>query len=150
MHPPTLSGPPFHDDALPFVTTNTAGLLLILQILLAGIVSATRGPIAVGDGGKDTLVRAIRRHGNLAENAGIFVAGFTLLELSASASSLLIGLCAVFVAVRLIHALGLSQANTSNAMRVIGAVGTYLCGLMLGGTLLWIGVDAGMSAPGGQ
>lgn len=134
----------------PNVTAITAGLLLVLQIVLAGMVSATRGPIAIGDGGKDALVRAIRRHGNLAENAGIFVAGFTLLELSASSPRLLVGLCAVFVAVRLIHAVGLSQANTSNAMRVIGALGTYLCGLVLGGTLLWVGVKAAMAAQGGQ
>ena len=134
----------------PFTTAITAGSRLILQIILAGMVSATRGPVAIGDGGRDGLTRAIRRHGNLAENAGIFVAGFMLLELSAFSPRLLAGLCAVFVAVRLIHALGLSQANTSNAMRVIGAVGTYLCGLVLGGTLLWIGVHAAMSAPGGQ
>ena len=134
----------------PSVTAATAGTLLVLQVILAGMVGAARGPIAIGDGGKDALIRAIRRHGNLAENAGIFVAGFTLLEISRFSPRLLIALCIAFVAVRLIHALGLSQANTSNAMRVIGAVGTYLCGLVLGGTLIWIGVSAALGAPGGR
>ena len=35
-------------------------------------------PTAIGDGGKVALIRAIRRHGNFAENAGIFAAGLVL------------------------------------------------------------------------
>ena len=126
----------------PVVTMITAGFVLLLQVVLAATVSAGRGKMhsPIGDGGKEELLRLIRRHGNLAENAGIFLVGFALLEMSARYPSLLIALCASFAAVRIGHALGLSQVNTNNAFRVVGAVGTYLIGLALGTALLWTGV----------
>ena len=135
-----------HEDRLMFpnVTTTTAGVILILQILLAFTVSGGRGKVGtwVGAGGHGSLERAIRRHGNLAENGGIFVAGFLLLELSRFSSTLLVSLCAGFVAVRLFHVAGISRENTNNPFRIIGGVGTYLIGLTLGGTLVWVGSNA--------
>ena len=132
----------------PFISAITAGLLLILQLLLAFAVSGARGRrnVWVGDGGQDALLRAIRRHGNVAENAGVFVAGFTLLELSRVAPRLLPVLCAAFVVARLAHAVGLSQADTGNAFRLLGGVGTYLTGLALGGALVWAGYSAAIAA----
>jgi len=128
----------------PFATTLTAGVILILQILLAAMTSGARGSTKnpIGDGGNDAMIRAIRRHGNLAENAGIFIAGLMLLELSKFSPTLLTILCIAFVVVRLVHAIGLSQENTNNAFRFLGGVGTYLIGLVLGGTLIWIGAMA--------
>ena len=126
----------------PFTTAITAGILLILQMALAFAVSGARGQnnAWVGDGGQEALLRAIRRHGNLAENAGLFVAGFALLELSKFGPNLLTGLCAAFVVVRLSHAVGLSQRHTGNIFRLVGGVGTYLIGFALGGLLIWVGV----------
>ena len=124
----------------PYITAITAGVVLILQILLAFSVSSGRGATPLGDGGKDGLTRAIRRHGNLAENAGLFIAGFALLELARFNTLTLEILCALFVLVRLAHAYGMSQENTMNAFRGIGGVGTYLIGLVLGAALLWAGL----------
>lgn len=127
----------------PFMTAITAGILLILQIVLAGMTSGTRGATKnpIGDGGNQAMLRAIRRHGNLAENSGIFIVGLMLLELSKFNSPLLIGLCVAFVLARLAHAIGLSQPDTNNAFRGLGGVGTYLIGFVLGGTLISIGVS---------
>jgi len=132
----------------PYVTTTTAGFILILQLLLAFTVSGGRGKVDtwVGAGGHAPLERAIRRHGNLAENAGIFVVGFLLLELSRFSATLLVSLCVAFVVVRLFHAVGLSRENTNNPLRLIGGVGTYLTGLTLGGTLVWVGARAAIGS----
>ena len=128
----------------PFITAITTGVLLILQMALAFAVSAARGQSNawVGDGGQDALMRAIRRHGNLAENAAIFLVGFGLLELSPFNQSWLMGLCAAFVLVRLTHVIGLSQRNTGNIFRLVGGVGTYLIGFAVGGLLIWVGALA--------
>ncbi len=130
----------------PYITSITGGFLLVLQIILAVTVSGARNQldIAIGDGGQNTLLRAIRRHGNLAENAGLFVAGLTLLELSNALSTLQICLCAVFVLARLLHVVGMSQANATNTYRLLGGAGTYISGLVLGGALLWVGVQAAL------
>ena len=131
----------------PFVTPTTAGLILVLQMLLAFMTSAARGQANtwVGDGGNNALLRAARRHANLAENGGIFIAGLMLLELSKVAPTLLMGLSIAFVVVRLAHAFGLSQVNTNNPFRLIGGIGTYLTGFVLGGTLAWIGVTGAIA-----
>jgi len=110
----------------PFVSTITAGFVVLLQVILAAAVSAGRGKSKspIGDGGRVEMLRPIRRHGNLAENGAIFIVGFALLELSALYPNMVIALCATFAAARVGHALGLSQANTDNMFRVAGAVGT--------------------------
>jgi len=126
--------------AFPYITAITAGIILILQILLALTVSSGRGNTSLGDGGNPEFHRVIRRHGNLAENAGLFIAGLALLELSKLNMLLLEGLCAAFVLVRLSHAVGMSRPDTMNMFRAVGGVGTYLVGLILGAALLWAGL----------
>jgi uncharacterized protein len=126
--------------AFPYITAVTAGIILILQIVLALTVSSGRGNTGLGDGGNPDLHRAIRRHGNLAENAGLFIAGFALLELSKVNVLLLEGLSAAFILVRLSHAFGMSRPDTMNMFRAVGGIGTYLVGLILGAALLWAGL----------
>lgn len=125
----------------PYISSTTAGLLLAIQMVLAFAVSGTRGKVDtwVGDGGNEALLRAARRHANLAENAGLFIAGFTLVEISGFSSKLLLSLCAAFVLARLFHAAGLSRQNTNNPLRLIGGMGTYLIGFVLAGVLVWVG-----------
>jgi uncharacterized membrane protein YecN with MAPEG domain len=120
-----------------------------MQMALAFNVSGNRGKTDtwVGDGGNAGLLRTARRHGNLAENAGIFVAGLTLLDLSRFSPKLLVVLCAALVVARILHAAGLTQQNTKNALRLLGGVGTYLIGFILGGALIWVGLLGSM---GGQ
>jgi uncharacterized membrane protein YecN with MAPEG domain len=127
----------------PYITAVTAGLLLLIQMALAFAVSGNRGKANtwVGDGGNSTLLRAPRRHANLAENAGFFVIGFALLELSRFSPRLLLALCAALVIARLFHAAGLSRQNTNNPLRLIGGLGTYLIGFVLAGALVWVGLN---------
>lgn len=126
----------------PAITAATAGFILLLQMFLAVSISLNRGKIsaALGDGGDHAMFRMQRRHANIAENSGIFIAGFTLLELSSAYPQLLQYLCALFILVRIMHAIGLSQASTMNLFRMIGGMGTYLLGLILGGTLLRLAI----------
>ncbi len=136
--------------SFPYIASATAGLLLLIQMLLAFAVSGRRGKahIWVGDGGDAALLRTTRRHANLAENAGIFVVGFALLELSRFSPRLLWALCVAFVLARLFHAAGLSRQNTRNPLRLIGGLGTYLIGFLLAGALVWVGLNgAGRGQP---
>lgn len=123
----------------PYITSITAGVLILLQVLLAFAISGFRGKSNtwLGDGGNAELARTVRRHANLAENAGLFATGFTLLEMSQRSPKLLTGLCVAFVLARLVHAAGLSRQNTNNPLRLMGGLGTYLIGFTLGGALIW-------------
>ncbi|MDY0748452.1 MAPEG family protein [Paucibacter sp. R3-3] len=129
----------------PYITALTTALVLLLQIVLAFAVSGGRGKLGtwIGDGGHASLQRATRRHANLAENAGLFMVGFALLELSRFSPRLLVVLCAAFVVARLLHAAGLSRENTGNLLRIAGGVGTYLIGFVLAGALGWAAIAAG-------
>jgi uncharacterized membrane protein YecN with MAPEG domain len=120
--------------APPYVSALTAGLLIIMQmaLLYAVVVQRRRNRQSLGDGGHQALLRAIRRHGNLAENAGIFVAGFALLELTGGGGAGHAILCAAFVLGRVGHVIGLSMKNTVNPLRVGGTVVTTLVGVGLG------------------
>lgn len=128
--------------AFPYVSAATGGLILVLQMLLAIMVSASRGKTAtsIGDAGKLAMLRPMRRHGNLAENAGLFLGALLLFELAHPSSSAVLWACGAFAVARLMHAIGLSLSNTDNAFRLAGAGGTYLLGLILGASLLWTAV----------
>src|SRR3954465_8185931 len=56
--------------APPFVSAFTAGLIIVMQmLLLLGVVRARlRVRQSIGDGGNQELLLAIRRHGNFTEN----------------------------------------------------------------------------------
>jgi uncharacterized membrane protein YecN with MAPEG domain len=124
----------------PILSALTAGILVILQMALLVLVVLARrnNRQSLGDGGKPGLVSAIRRHGNFAENAAIFIAGFALLEMLGGSRNVIATLCVAFVVGRLSHALGLSMPNTSNPFRVGGVVITIVVGLALGWRLIQI------------
>jgi len=119
---------------MPVVSAITAGVLIILQMLLmlrTALTRRTAGP-SLGEGSDATLLRRSRRHGNLAENAAIFIAGFTLLELMGEQRLWMEIACGLFVAARLLHVIGLSQKSTVNGFRVVGVVATFAIGIGLG------------------
>ena len=120
---------------LPLISALTAGVLIIMQMaLLYAVVRARRSNRqSLGDGGKGELLLAIRRHGNFAENAAIFIAGFALLELLGTGQIEVAVLCGVFVAARVAHIVGLSMArNTVNPLRIGGTAVTVFVGVTLG------------------
>lgn len=128
--------------ALPVISAITAGLLIVGQMGLMLTTAAHRRATsqALGDGDA-TLQRLVRRHGNYAENAAIFVASLALLEMMGAVRPLVIGLAALFVVGRLLHAIGLSRENTVNVWRVAGVLATVTAGVVTGVRLVMLGVS---------
>ena len=133
---------------LPIVSAMVASVLLLMQITLMVSVGLhrNRGGISLGYGEDIELQRKIRRHGNLAENAAIFIATLALGEILGLSTNLLTGLGAAFVLGRLFHAFAFSSPSGSYggagsglylAARGLGAMGTVLPSLMLAGYLLY-------------
>jgi len=114
----------------PIVTAYVAGLIGILQFALMMAVGLARGPagVSLGDGGNETLQRNIRRHGNLTENAPIFILLLGLLELAGGNATYVLYLGALFVVARLAHALALSGV-AAGVLRPVGAFGTLISGV---------------------
>jgi uncharacterized membrane protein YecN with MAPEG domain len=124
----------------PVISAFTAGILILLQSALVFAAANQRrlhGP-SVGEPTDLNVTRAIRRHGNLAENAAIFIACIALLEMLGGGRVWVEVLCGAFVAARLLHAFGLSLKNTTNAFRVVGVILTVVVGLTLGVRLVLV------------
>jgi uncharacterized membrane protein YecN with MAPEG domain len=122
----------------PIVAAFTAGLIILMQMALAlSVVLARRSARqSIGDGGNQQLLLAIRRHGNFAENAAIFIACSTLLEIMGGGGFGLMILCAGFVLGRIGHLIGLSMKRTVNAFRIAGITLTIAVGVALGVRLI--------------
>jgi uncharacterized membrane protein YecN with MAPEG domain len=127
----------------PLVSALTAGILIIIQVvlMLSVVVARRRNRQSLGDGGHQDLLVAIRRHGNFAENAALFVAGFALLELVGGGGTGLAIMCAAFVLGRVSHAIGLSMKNTVNRFRVGGIALTAFVGITLGVRLVMVAIS---------
>ena len=129
--------------APPLISAGTAGILIIMQtaLMMTVVAARRRNRQSIGDGGHRDLLLAVRRHGNFAENAAIFLAGFTLLELTGGGRIGLAVLSAAFVLGRISHAVGLSMTKTVNPFRAAGVVLTAVVGLALGARLLLAAVS---------
>ena len=125
---------------LPLISAATAAVLLLLQLILMVLVGLRRGRagVFVGEGEDPHLLRRIRRHGNLAENAGLFIAALTLLELIGAEPRVVALLASAFVVARICHAIAFSSLTGSHGepgsrlfvgARIVGAFGTLLTGL---------------------
>jgi len=127
--------------ALPLITAATAGVLLLLQTLLMLTAALVRRGArqSLGDSGEHAgLTRAVRRHGNLAENAAIFLIGSALLEMIGGDRLWVEGLCGAFIVARLLHAFGLSLKNTVNPFRIFGVILTIAVDATLAVSLIRI------------
>ena len=127
---------------LPVVSAITAGALIIAQLglMIATILVRRRVRQSLGEAGDPALTRAVRRHGNFAENAAIFIAALALLEMLGAVRWFVAGLAALFLLGRILHAIGLSQANTVNLWRVCGIFCTVTAGLTIGVRLITLGL----------
>jgi uncharacterized protein len=120
-----------------------SAVLVILYFLLALNVSRTRGRTSTGIGsGADPsgpLNKAVRAHGNAAEFIPIFVALF-LYFLVSGARGWLAWVAVGVTLARLLHAAGMLMTRDfgrrPHPLRVLGALGTYVGGLIFGVTLL--------------
>jgi len=124
---------------LPIISGYTAATIAIFQVILMMTVGFARqkNSVSVGDGGGDALLLKIRRHGNLTENAPIFLILVTLLEISGGPHVALIALASLFLAARLSHAFALSGPNRPVPARAFGAFGTILSIVGSAGVLIW-------------
>ena len=127
----------------PVVSAITAGVLIVGQmaLLIATVLVRRRVRQSLGEAGDPALTRAVRRHGNFAENAAIFVAGLALLEMLGAQRLFVVLLAALFVIGRVLHAIGLSRPNTVNPWRVGGVFATVIAGMVLGVRLVFLGIE---------
>ncbi|MEH6790856.1 MAPEG family protein [Parasphingorhabdus sp.] len=132
---------------IPLAATVAGAVLIILQATLMGLVTLHRirkpdGPDAADD---PVLQRKIRRHGNLAENAALFIVVLALAEMTVVPDDIVRIIAVIFVAGRILHAIALSTAagsqdaltaGTFPIFRAIGALCTFGSFMALGFYLL--------------
>jgi len=137
--------------SFPIVSAVTAGFLIVLQQLLMLSVGMYRVKVkrGVGFGDDANLERLIRQHGNLTENAAIFVVVLALLELATGPTIAVSGLAAGFVVARLAHMAGFSSLAGSHLaegsklfllLRSAGATASALVSIAAGALLVWAGL----------
>lgn len=107
-----------------------AGLIL-LALAIGVTLARRRNAVALGDGGNQRMVQAIRAHGNAAEYIPIIlILMLALASLQASSWVLhVMGVLLVFG--RILHAVGLYQTSQLSVGRGIGMVLTWLA-LLIG------------------
>lgn len=134
----------------PLYTAALGAFLIVLQVVLMVAVGSRRlkGP-PVGTGGDKDMERRMRRHGNLAENSGLFIAVLAIYELLVGQTGYLFALCILFAVARALHALSFSSLAGSHGEDLTGS--RKLFGLARGmgafGTLLTaLGVAGGIAA----
>jgi uncharacterized membrane protein YecN with MAPEG domain len=121
----------------PYITAATAIFVAVFQMLLLLYTARGRGryQTGLGEGDSPLLLRRIRMHGNLAENAPLFLILLGLTEISGQWAQLVPWFAIAFVVIRLSHALGLRLSSGLSIFRFVGAVGTVAIVLGLAGLL---------------
>lgn len=132
---------------IPIIAALTGALLIILQAILMMLVGThrIRNRVNLGTGDDPALERKIRRHGNLAENAALFIVVLALAEMTVVPNDVVRIIAIVFIVGRILHAIALSTVAGSQGaetgkifqiFRVIGAFTTFGSFIALGGYLL--------------
>lgn len=119
----------------PIVTALTAGMMVILQMVLQMMVSIRRGKHnqGIGDGGHKLLEISIRRHGNLTENAAMMLILLWLMEIGGLGRGWLLAFAVAAVLGRVFHAIGITVSpDAPHPLRFIGAMSTVLLGVVGG------------------
>ncbi len=124
----------------PLYAAALGAFLIVLQVILmltVGLHRTKGAPIGIGD--DQELERKVRRHGNLAENSGLFLAVLALLEILVGQTWYTAALCGLFAVARISHAVGFSSLAGSHGtegnkspfilLRGMGAFGTLLTAL---------------------
>lgn len=127
---------------LPLYAAALGAFLIVLQVVLMLSVGLHRSKgqfLGIGDD-KD-LERKVRRHGNLAENSGLFLVVIALFEMLVGQTTYVLVLCIAFAVARIFHALGFASLAGSHGedltggrkafagMRAMGAFGTLAVAL---------------------
>ena len=109
------------------VTPLYAGLLAIWFLVLSAMVIRFRraGRVSLGDGGNQSLLRAIRGHANFAEYVPLALLLMAILEISRFSIYLLHALGITLVVARLLHGFALTFMPHFRFGRRAGAVLTF-------------------------
>jgi len=108
---------------MPAVSAFYAGLIGLLLLVLAALVSRLRRKhaIGIGDAGNRELHRAIRAHGNAVEWGVIAIVLLLVAELNRASPALLHACGAAVVVGRVLHAIGLSRSGGYSFGRFVGS-----------------------------
>ena len=125
---------------MPLYTGLFTAALITLQIILMGLVVARRGSndVLIGTGGVDAVEKSVRAHGNLTENAPIFLIGLALVELIAGDNLWVLVLGCAFLFGRVMHAIGLNLSSGVTIWRLIGTLATMIPMLGAAGYLAYL------------
>lgn len=120
------------------ITALYASIIAIGVIILSNIVSARRGRagISILHGDDLGLALAIRRHGNLIENAPLMLILMGLCEAQGLGAPWLHAMGIGFIAARLAHVAGLSADRLLAPLRLAGGIVTQIAMLGAVGYLL--------------
>ncbi|MBQ0770968.1 MAG: putative membrane protein YecN with MAPEG domain [Parasphingorhabdus sp.] len=132
---------------IPIIAAVAGAILVILQAILMILVGMhrIRNKVNLGTGEDPALERKIRRHGNLAENAALFIVVLALAEMTVVPNNVVRIIAIVFILGRIFHAIALSTVAGSHGsssgkifpiFRAIGAFSTFGSFLALGFYLL--------------
>jgi uncharacterized membrane protein YecN with MAPEG domain len=115
------------------VTGLYASLLAILFITLAINIIRLRYQYktGIGDGGHETLEKAIRVHGNFAEYIPMALLMLGLYEINGADPSVLHVLGASLFIGRILHAVGLSKTKGVSKQRQIGMISLFIVMVIL-------------------
>jgi uncharacterized membrane protein YecN with MAPEG domain len=119
----------------------------LLGLLFVGLSIRTlrmrhRLRIAVGDGGNEAMLRAMRAHANFAEYVPLSLLLLYFVERGGASAALvhLLGLC--LLAGRVLHSIGVSRLNEPYGYRVFGMAMTFACIIGASLRLLWLYVSS--------
>jgi uncharacterized membrane protein YecN with MAPEG domain len=111
----------------------------VMLVALAARVARMRVTyrVGLGSGTERRLERAIRVHGNFAENVPIALLLLVLAELQGAPAWLLHALGASLVAGRILHAQGLTRSSGASFGRFVGTSLTWTTLLVNAGVCVW-------------
>src|SRR5690348_17219500 len=109
----------------PHITAATAIVLAVMQMFLLLRTANARGRFktGLGDGGHPQLLQRIRAHGNLAENAPLFLILLGLTEMTGQWGTVVQIYAAAFIVVRISHVIGLTISAGVTPFRFLGVIG---------------------------
>ncbi len=119
------------------LTAGSIGILMMVLMLRAGF-GRVKYSQTIGEGDNNELIKRVRAHGNITENAPMFLIVLAALEMAGGNKDAILALGAAFVVARIIHALALSFSTGATIPRGLGAMTSTFLILGTSVYLIWI------------
>jgi hypothetical protein len=128
-----------------YITPFYAAIAGLIYLLLSvrTLLLRKKLQVGVGDGGDETLLRAMRVHGNFSEYAPFTLLLIFMLELNGGAPQAIHGLCVLLLTGRVFHAWGVRKVDENLAFRVAGMALTFTSLLFATLGILYLAISAG-------